>query len=97
VAALRSFEATYRANLTSHLRSQIEMLEAGRAEPTDPPEAVRDLRPMETTSNGSSPATPTDEPEPAAPVQERDDAPTLGGGTTTSNTPRLDALLGDQR
>ena len=28
---------------------------------------------------------------------ERDEAPTLGGGSTSSNTPRLDALLGDQR
>ena len=99
VSALRSFEATYRANLTSHLRSQIEMLEAGRAEPTDPPEAVRDLRPVENISNGSSPATPTSRAQSrsAAPVQERDEAPTLGGGAPTSNTPRLDALLGDQR
>ena len=99
VAALRSFEATYRANLTSHLRSQIEMLEGGRAEPTDPPEAVVDARPVEGTSNGSGPNAPAEpELEPAAaPVQERDDAPTLGGGGPTSNTPRLDALLGDQR
>jgi DivIVA domain-containing protein len=98
VAALRSFEATYRANLTSHLRSQIEMLEDGRAEPTDAPEAVADQRTVEGTNNGSGPNVPA-EPEPeAAPVQERDDAPTLGGGgSPTSNTPRLDALLGDQR
>ena len=99
VAALRSFEATYRANLTSHLRSQIEMLEGGRAEPTDPPESVVDSRPVEGTNNGSGPNAPAStEPEPAAaPVQERDEAPTLGGGGPTSNTPRLDALLGDQR
>ena len=40
VTALRTFEASYRTNLTNHLRSQIETLESGRAEPEDPPEIV---------------------------------------------------------
>src|SRR3712207_4877584 len=47
VAALRKFEAAYRANLTNHLRSQIESLETGRSEPGDPPDVVRDLRSAE--------------------------------------------------
>jgi DivIVA domain-containing protein len=90
VIALRTFEASYRTNLTNHLRSQIETLESGRAEPEDPPEIVRDLRPVEDTTkrNGAS--------APDGQSQERDEAPTLGGGAS-SDTPRLDALLGDQR
>ena len=40
VAALRSFESTYRANLTRHLQSQIEVLASGREEPADPPAAL---------------------------------------------------------
>ena len=92
VAALRNFEAAYRANLTAHLRSQIESLESGRAEPADAPEVVRDMRP-EASTNGSTSAEQHD----SAHAGERDEAPTLGGGAPTSNTPRLDALLGDQR
>src|SRR5215213_9269445 len=91
VASLRNFEAAYRANLTAHLRSQIESLESGRAEPTDAPDVVRDLRP-EPSTNGSGNVEQHDGPHPG----ERDEAPTLGaGGPSTSNTPRLDALLGD--
>ena len=93
VAALRNFEAAYRANLTNHLRSQIESLESGRAEPADAPDVVRDLRP-EVSTNGSGNGEQHDGAHPA----ERDEAPTLGGGgAPSSNTPRLDALLGDQR
>ena len=47
VGALRDFEAAYRANLTSHLRKQIETLESGRAEPVEVPDVVRDQRPAE--------------------------------------------------
>ena len=94
VAALRNFEAAYRANLTNHLRSQIESLESGRAEPADAPDVVRDLRP-EASTNGS--ANVEQQQHDGAHVNERDDTPTLGGGAPASNTPRLDALLGDQR
>ena len=52
-SALRTFEATYRTNLTDHLRSQIESLESGRAEPTDVPE--RRTRPRRRPStNGAA-------------------------------------------
>jgi DivIVA domain-containing protein len=95
VAALRKFEAAYRANLTNHLRSQIESLETGRSEPVDPPDVIRDLRPTDKNTNGASAGAGDSDAPPAQ--GERDDAPTLGAGSPTSNTPRLDALLGDQR
>ena len=67
----------------------------GRSEPVDPPDVIRDLRPVDKNTNGASAGAGDSD---AAPAQgERDDAPTLGGGSPTSNTPRLDALLGDQR
>jgi DivIVA domain-containing protein len=90
VVALRTFEATYRANLSTHLRSQIETLESGRAEPEDAPEIVRDLRPVEVSHKRNGASAPDGQP------LERDETPTLGGGAS-SDTPRLDALLGDQR
>jgi vacuolar-type H+-ATPase subunit H len=95
VSALRNFEAAYRANLTNHLRSQIESLESGRAEPSETPDVIRDLRPEAASTNGSGNVEQHDGAQ--HPPAERDEAPTLGGGSTSSNTPRLDALLGDQR
>jgi DivIVA domain-containing protein len=94
VSALRSFEAAYRSNLTSHLRAQIETLESGHAEPAGVPQAARDLKPAETTNSGSNggPVADGDGQSPGG-----DEEQTLGGGSPTSNTPRLDALLGDQR
>src|SRR5918997_6365037 len=53
VTALRNFEAAYRANLTNHLRSQIESLETGRSEPVDPPDVIRDLRAVDNSTNGA--------------------------------------------
>ena len=93
VAALRSFEAAYRTNLATHLRRQIETLESGRSEPVDAPEVIRDIRPPENTSNGTA------QPGEHGPIDQpqREDAPSFGRGGSASNTPRLDALLGDQR
>lgn len=88
VGALRSFEAAYRTNLASHLRRQIESLESGRAEPVDVPDVIRELKPTEANSNGT--AQQGDQPQ-------REDAPSFSRGGSPSNTPRLDALLGDQR
>jgi DivIVA domain-containing protein len=83
VGTLRDFEAAYRASLTSHLRKQIATLESSRAEPVEVPDVVHDQRPAEHSSNGTG---------------EQGDR---GGGDPTggssSNTPRLDALRGDQR
>src|SRR6187200_686877 len=47
VASLRNFETAYRTNLTTHLRKQIETLEAGRAEPGEVPDVVREHKPVE--------------------------------------------------
>ena len=52
VASLRNFETAYRTNLTSHLRTQIETLESGRAEPGEIPDVVRELKPVEGHANG---------------------------------------------
>jgi DivIVA domain-containing protein len=93
VESLRNFEAAYRTNLATHLRRQIETLESGRAEPVDVPEVVREIRPTESNSNGTAQAGergPVDQPQ-------REDSSSYGRGGSPSNTPRLDALLGDQR
>src|SRR5512132_1987 len=90
VAALRNFEAAYRTNLATHLRKQIETLESGRAEPVEIPDMVRDVKPGESSSNGTAASEHGGIDQP-----QREDAPSYSGGG--SNTPRLDALLGDQR
>jgi DivIVA domain-containing protein len=93
VAALRSFEAAYRSNLTSHLRKQIETLESGRSEPVDVPDVIGELKQTENNANGTAQPgelSGADQPQ-------REEAPSFSGGGSSSNTPRLDALLGDQR
>ena len=86
VDELRTFEAAYRENLAAELREQLDSLTGTRAEPADVPEAAN--APVQRTENGQDGAqNPTD--------VDADDPPTLGGGST-SNTPRLDALLGEQ-
>ncbi len=91
VASLRNFETAYRTNLTSHLREQIETLESGRAEPGEIPDVVRELKPVEGHANGIV----SGQGEHGG-GDQREDAPSYSGGPS-SNTPRLDALLGDQR
>jgi DivIVA domain-containing protein len=92
VRELRNFEANFRSNLTGQLRRHIDTLEASRAEPHDVPQVVRDLddkpdrHSRDHSKNGTQPSYGSD-----------NDSPTLGGGSPTSDTPRLDALLGDQR
>jgi DivIVA domain-containing protein len=93
VAALRNFEAAYRTNLTTHLRRQIETLESGRSEPVDVPDVIGELKPPENTSNGTAQAGELG----GADQPQREEAPSFSGGGSPSNTPRLDALLGDQR
>ena len=89
VTALRTFEATYRRNLTNHLRSQLEAWESGRSEPPDAPDVVR-LGAAEQSNQRKNGASPRE-------GGDRDETPTMGGGAQGSDTPRLDALLGDQR
>ena len=95
VAALRNFETAYRTNLTTHLRKQIETLEAGSAEPGEIPDVVRDAKPTESNSNGISTGQQGEHGGADQP-QQRGEAPSYSG-SPGSNTPRLDALLGDQR
>jgi DivIVA domain-containing protein len=95
VGALRNFEAAYRTNLTTHLRKQIETLESGRAEPVEIPDTVRDAKPTESNSNGISTGQQGEHGGADQP-QNRGEAPSYSG-SPGSNTPRLDALLGDQR
>ncbi|WP_081684048.1 DivIVA domain-containing protein [Granulicoccus phenolivorans] len=81
VSKLRTFENSYRTNLTSHLRSQIESIEAGVFEPADKPELAQESAGKRQQPQGSQRPTGTSQ----------------GGSTAaqTGNTPRLDALLGD--
>jgi len=95
VASLRNFEAAYRANLTTHLRNQIESLESGRAEPVEVPDVIREPRAAENTPNGIS--TPQQGERGAADQPQRREGAPSYSGSSSSNTPRLDALLGDQR
>jgi DivIVA domain-containing protein len=88
ITALRTFEANYRRNLTNHLRSQLEALESGRSEPADAPEVVRVAAADQSNQrkNGAGPREGGDR-----------DETTVRAGGQGSDTPRLDALLGDQR
>jgi DivIVA domain-containing protein len=95
VATLRNFEAAYRTNLTTHLRKQIESLESGRAEPVEVPDVVREPKAAESTSNGTN--TPQQGERGAADQPQRREGAPSYSGSSSSNTPRLDALLGDQR
>ncbi len=94
VLALRSFESTYRANLTRHLQSQIEALESGSEEPADPPPALAAAgNPTGSAAHDGPAAQDLNE----APGSPSGDSSTGGAGTGSGETPRLDALLGDQR
>jgi DivIVA domain-containing protein len=106
VNALRAFEATYRSNLTAHLKSQIDVLASGSEEPPNPPAAL-----AEAHANGAGPTQPESgqRPDPQGEGVKGEDAQADGDGAAaaprqgedrpagSSDTPRLDALLGDQR
>jgi DivIVA domain-containing protein len=126
VGQLRSFEATYRANLTDELREHISSLEGRNAQPDEipafaDPAAVAEAeqraaaRTADETATGdaATKATATDDgptEDEAASDTPTSDADEDGGSVfpnedpavesdqnRTSETPRLDALLGDQR
>ena len=98
VAALRSFEATYRSqpDQPPPEPDRDPGVRACRAEPTSPRPFATSSPPKPRTGSGNGAAGSSDG-DGRGPEQDRGDAPTLGGGSPTSNTPRLDALLGDQR
>ena len=88
VDQLRTFEAAYRENLTTELRERLDSLSGVKAEPDDVPDAANAPIRRSGGANGSEQSGHDTE-------LGDDDPPTLGGGS--SNTPRLDALLGEQR
>ena len=81
VRDLRAFEASYRSSLKEHFRQQIATLDSGRAEPSPAP----DLPPVADVSSASGQGA------------RADGDPAVEADPTRSETPRLDALLGDQR
>lgn len=87
VQALRDFEQRYRSNLVSHLRGQIQTVESGRFEPDKAPELIG-ARNSEPVGRRSSP--------PAAEPAQKDES-SGQDASPRSDTPRLDALLGEQR
>jgi vacuolar-type H+-ATPase subunit H len=82
VAELRKFEADFRQNLTNELRGHIDHLSSGKAEPATAPAILDELG----ARNGS-------EPEGQG---EANQASGQAANQPTSDTPRLDALLGEQ-
>jgi DivIVA domain-containing protein len=106
---LRRFESTYRQNLTAQLREQIQALETTKAEPDDVPEAAKVPAGARGAGNpgggnrgdsnqGDSNQGDSNQGDGVREVEDGPDdgPPTLGGGSS-SETPRLDALLGEQR
>lgn len=95
VTALRSFESTYRSNLTRHLQSQIEVLSSGSVEPADPPAGLSapatGSAGQQQQRAGASPEAGTSNAAQGNRTPPQRDTP------PQSDTPRLDALLGDQR
>lgn len=98
VARLRDFEQRYRSNLSDHLRGQLESLDRVGLEPEGGPERTA---PRSSAAAAEAPVQGESSPE----VQQgrTDDASTRQGQdderdapTRTSDTPRLDALLGEQ-
>ncbi|GAB3697669.1 DivIVA domain-containing protein [Mariniluteicoccus flavus] len=83
VNQLRGFESSYRQNLTSHLKQQVQAIESGRFEPDNKPALLNRGADKNERSDNK-----TDEPSGRRSFgHDNKDA--------SSSTPRLDALLGD--
>lgn len=102
VTELRQFEARYRENLTDELRGHIDTLSSRRAEPDGAPRILDELgdRPAATGEAGAS----TEATAAAPPVVQQStgadgssQAEEASGGPAASATPRLDALLNEDR
>lgn len=107
---LRRFEEAFRTNMSDHLRRQLSVLESGSAEPADAPELAPAAGGSATAAAAGGAAAAA---QPAAPVTDEAVADQTGGDdddaddelietdpdatVQVSDTPRLDALLGDQR
>lgn len=98
VARLRDFEQRYRSSLHDHLHGQLSTLEKVGLEPEGGPERTAPRQPAEAAAATDTTDAGADQ-APATPEQgdgnNGSSAPTTTSGT--SDTPRLDALLGEQR
>ena len=99
IEQLRAYEAAFRSNLTSQLRRQIEALESLHAEPTDlqiPDLAAPQADPASDSAEHrhADPEPPAVEQQAAEEEEQQDEG---DSPRAASDTPRLDALLGDQR
>lgn len=108
VGQLRDFEATFRANLANELRAHTAAVESGHAQPSEVPALAEptavaaadhadagtdsDTTPVAADSTDSPAGETTDQTESVFPSDDPSD-----DDAKTSDTPRLDALLGDQR
>lgn len=95
VTDLRQFESTYRSSMVGLLRKQIEAVESGQAEPAGIPQLARDLdKPRSADASESGAQNPAEGERVEGEAANSSDAK---AGAPASDTPRLDALLGDQR
>lgn len=113
VGQLRGFEASYRANLANELREHISTIEARGAEPQDVPALADPALVTAAEQRAADPAAAEQAGEDAAPESpeastndSHEDGDSIFPDEATaadqdvdlgSETPRLDALLGDQR
>jgi len=101
VTKLRDFEANYRRNLSRHLQDQITSLENNALEPKDRP-AVLDADPAsraQLPGRGQVGQPADNQTSPFAQPRQPNQRPNpngKGNEVAPSNTPRLDALLGER-
>jgi DivIVA domain-containing protein len=104
---LRAFETQFRGNLAAQIRQQLDNLERIKGEPDNVPDAAQPSGEGSGAGTGDGEAGEGETSDGAASDgdasssspsydEDVDGPPTLGGGST-SDTPRLDALLRDQR
>lgn len=85
VGELRKFESDFRQNLTNQLRSHIDSLSGAKSEPSQTPGLLGDAKQQQKSA------------ESANTTQENGTSSAAESQDTPSETPRLDALLGDQK
>ena len=92
VTELRKFESDFRQNLTTELRGHIDHLSAGKAEPGSAPAVLNELGGKGSPADEGK-AQPADQTQGQGAAQDSQDGQQQG---SSSETPRLDALLGEQ-
>lgn len=96
VGQLRAFEANYRQSFTSHLKQQLHVVETIALEPTSKPALADGSGSVSSdgrrAQQGGSPGSGNDVSQPSKEASAQQ-----GSGSQQSNTPRLDALLGENQ